>query len=400
MLLLVLMFFGGMVLFAADFVNSRLALEGGLMRNSYGAGSRTEELEVTAGEGERERIEVQVSEQAYSGEELKSLFQRCMVQMDKLILGDNRSLDHIESDMNLLTKIEGAPIEISWELDRYDVMNVYGEIQDGGLAKEGTLVELKGVLTYSEDPDKQVLYERTAMVFPKTLNEREQQAADIEKVILETDKKTQTEKILTLPRELDGKPLLFFSALDSRGAVLMAMAVLIGILLLALEKQNQEKELSERKIQMQLDYPEIINKLTLFLGAGMTVKRAWRKITMDYEEEKHIWGVRYAYEEMRQACNEMDSGITEAESYERFGRRCGLQAYTKLGALLSQNLRKGTKGLNQILQTEAIQSFEERKARAKRLGEEAGTKLLAPMFLMLAVVLVIVIVPAFMSVQM
>ncbi len=52
-----------------------------------------------------------------------------------------------------------------------------------------------------------------------------------------------------------------------------------------------------------------------------------------------------------------------------------------------------------MLRMEAIQAFEERKARAKRLGEEAGTKLLAPMFLMLAVVLVIVIVPAFLSIQ-
>lgn len=389
-----------MILFAVDFADSRAALEGGLLRNSYGAGSRTEELEVLTGQKGRQKIEVQVSEQAYSGEELKSMFQRCIAQMDKLILGNNKSLDHIESNMNLITKIEGVPVEISWELDRYDVMNVYGEIQEEELAKEGTLVTLKGVLTYSEDPSEQALYECTAMVFPKTLNEGQRQAADIEKIISETDKMTQTEKILALPRELDGKPLLFFPVLDGRGAVLMAMAVLIGVLLLALEKQNQGKELSEKRTQMQLDYPEIINKLTLLLGAGMTVKRAWKKITIDYEEEKHIWGIRYAYEEMRQACNEMDSGITEAESYERFGRRCGLQIYIKLGALLSQNLRKGTKGMNQILQTEAVQSFEERKARAKRLGEEAGTKLLAPMFLMLAVVLVIVIVPAFMSVQM
>ena len=48
---------------------------------------------------------------------------------------------------------------------------------------------------------------------------------------------------------------------------------------------------------------------------------------------------------------------------------------------------------------EAIQAFEDRKARARRLGEEAGTKLLLPMFLMLTVVLVIVIVPAFLSMQ-
>ena len=66
---------------------------------------------------------------------------------------------------------------------------------------------------------------------------------------------------------------------------------------------------------------------------------------------------------------------------------------------MSQNLRKGTKGLTELLKLEARQAFEERKAQAKRLGEEAGTKLLLPMFLMLAVVLVIVIVPAFLTLQ-
>ena len=102
---------------------------------------------------------------------------------------------------------------------------------------------------------------------------------------------------------------------------------------------------------------------------------------------------------MRHTCHEMDSGVTEAEGYENFGRRCDLQIYIRLGALLSQNLRKGTKGLSELLKLESIQAFEERKARAKRLGEEAGTKLLLPMFLMLAVVLIIVIVPAFLTMQ-
>ena len=131
----------------------------------------------------------------------------------------------------------------------------------------------------------------------------------------------------------------------------------------------------------------------------MIVRRAWKKIVDDYEEQKERWGIRHAYEEMKQTMYEMESGISEAESYDRFGRRCNIQEYMKLGALLSQNLRKGTKGLSQILKIEAIQAFEERKARAKRLGEEAGTKLLLPMFLMLSVVLIIVIVPAFLSIQ-
>ena len=70
----------------------------------------------------------------------------------------------------------------------------------------------------------------------------------------------------------------------------------------------------------------------------------------------------------------------------------------KFGALLAQNLKKGTK-MADLLRNEAAQAFENRKSRAKRLGEEAGTKLLAPMFGMLAIVLIIVIVPAFLSMQ-
>jgi len=52
------------------------------------------------------------------------------------------------------------------------------------------------------------------------------------------------------------------------------------------------------------------------------------------------------------------------------------------------------------LEAEMWQAFEERKALAKRQGEEAGTKLLLPMMGMLVVVMVIVIAPALMSMQM
>ena len=167
----------------------------------------------------------------------------------------------------------------------------------------------------------------------------------------------------------------------------MAAAVVISVLFFALDKQNEIKEKQARQKQMCLDYPEVISKLTLLLGAGMTVRKAWRKIVNDYDSRIKQQGKRAVYEEMKYTCRQMDGGVPEAECYEKFGRRCGTQEYMRFGALLSQNL-------------EAIQSFEERKARARRLGEEAGTKLLLPMFLMLAEVLVIVVVPAFFTVQM
>lgn len=393
----------GSVVLLVDFVHARTEITEGLPRNSYGEGSREEELEVVLDGEEAKKtadLDIQVSEKKYTDKEMESMFKRCISRMEREMLGENKSLDRVETDLNLMTSLSDMPVEISWESDRYDVINVYGELQETELNDEGTLVSLQATITYLEDVKKQMRYECKAMIFAKTLSADEKLLEGIKGLIEEQDKSTQTEDELHLPAKVNGEKVSYYPKMDNRGGVLILMAVLIGILSIALEKQNQAQDNSKRKAQMELDYPEIISKLTLFISAGMTVKRSWRRVVQDYEAEKDEWGVRYAYEEMRQTCNEMDSGITEAESYERFGKRCGMQEYVKLGALLSQNLRRGTKGLSQILRSEAEQSFEERKSRAKKLGEEAGTKMLAPMFFMLAEVLVIVVVPAFMSVQM
>ena len=90
----------------------------------------------------------------------------------------------------------------------------------------------------------------------------------------------------------------------------------------------------------------------------------------------------------------MESGVTEVEAYEHFGQRCRLPQYRKCAALLVQNLKKGSAGLLAALQEEAEHSFEERKRNAREEGERAGTKLLFPMMMMLAVVMVLILVPA------
>ena len=65
--------------------------------------------------------------------------------------------------------------------------------------------------------------------------------------------------------------------------------------------------------------------------------------------------------------------------------------------MLSANLQKGSQGLAKLLQEEAAFSMEERSQMARKFGEEAGTKLVLPMILMLLVVLVILMAPAVMA---
>ena len=202
-----------------------------------------------------------------------------------------------------------------------------------------------------------------------------------------------------MPSNVLGKEIVWKKKKDTKGYVILACGVLIcGILVWG--KRQEEKETRQKAVeQMIRDYPDILSKFTLLLSTGMTVQAVWIKIVQGYEREKEKVGIRHAYEEMLVACHEMQSGVAEAEAYERFGRRCGVAQYMKLGALLSQNLKKGGKGLGELLKLESIQAFETRKSVARRVGEEASTKLLVPMFGMLAVVMIIVIIPAFLSIQ-
>lgn len=370
-----------------------------LKRSDYGEGSIKEELEVTVdGEKQEESIEIEVSERQYTDEELQEIFQNSVTELEKSMLGVNTNMDEVRYDLNLINTIPGLPVLVEWEIDRYDVINVFGEINPDNVEEEGTLVELKAYLKYDQDETKEMLHVMTVRVCPKEVLQ-EQIYERIAELLRQEDESSATEEYLQMPEEIEGQAVTYQRPMNNRSLLILGFGAIISILLWCLEKQ--EKKEKEEKIQEQMmrDYPEIIGKLNLLLGAGITVKSAWKKILDDYEKQKSVQGTRYVYEEMANTYREMQSGVLEAECYEHFGRNCKLKSYRKLGALLSQNLRKGTRGLTELLNLEAIQAYEERKMRAKRLGEEAGTKLLLPMFLMLAVVLIIVIVPAFMAIQ-
>ena len=159
--------------------------------------------------------------------------------------------------------------------------------------------------------------------------------------------------------------------------------------------------------EMKLDYPQIINKFNLYIKSGMTIRKAWFKIAGEYEKDQKekeqisdkACGRKKAYEEMVNVMYKISGGASEGECYEEYGIRCNLSEYRKFGMMLSQNLRKGTRGLTELLEREAEDAFEQRKNLAKKAGEEAGTKLMIPLFLMLIIVFAIVIVPAFFSIR-
>ena len=164
---------------------------------------------------------------------------------------------------------------------------------------------------------------------------------------------------------------------------------------------EQKKEQS-RKDQLLRQYPDMVSKISLLLGAGMTLSGAWERIVLNYQrqlEQQHTKSIE-VYEQMLLSYREMQDGIGELKVYERFGERCGTPQYRKFSVLIVQNLRKGNSGLRQILEKEVSEAFALRKNQAKKAGEEASTKILLPMMMMLCIVMVIILVPAFLTFQM
>ena len=214
---------------------------------------------------------------------------------------------------------------------------------------------------------------------------------------MQSEYDSRGEKVWSLPDEWQGKPINWQQETEDYSVAVWILAIATAILAYAMSDQDLHRQQEQRKKRMQRDYPDIVHKLVLYIGAGMTTRSAFQKIAGDFEQKKKEEDLRPAYKEMLYACRELHSGVSEASVYEHFGKRTGLQEYIRLSTLLTQNLKKGNSTLLERLREEADRAGEEQLQSCKRLGEEAGTKLLVPMVLMLLVVMVMIMIPAFSS---
>lgn len=366
-----------------------------LQRNPHGQGDSSAQLRASIGENEEE-FSVTVSEQEYTEEELDAVFQEASEDLEKLILGENESLDEVRDDLELISEIPETGISVSWEIDNYEVMDLQGNLISENLTDDGTLVKLSASLLYGE---RQAVHEFYAKVYPTMISRAERQMSDLKEEIARADEETASEDHLVLPDQINGERVEWSYTADTRAFAILILGAGTAAMICVSKDQSGKEEEKRRIRQMKTDYPQIINKFNLYIGAGMTIRRAWSCIADDYEKKRERYGKRVAYEEMIYTLHEIQGGAPEGECYEKYGNRCGISRYRKFGTMLSQNLRKGSRGITDLLAREAEEAFEDRKNMAKKLGEEAGTKLMIPMFIMLAVVFVIVTVPAFFSIQ-
>ena len=185
----------GILVTGADMACSRIQMTPSIERNDYGKGKKVEELDVEIGNKKKKvRTSVEVSERQYSAKEVQELFSRIIRKMDRLILAGNETLDRVDEDLDLVTDIPGEPVKVSWELDRYDVMDIQGKLKEQNISEKGVLVKLNAVLTYTANEEEQASYQCVACVYPKKLSGEESTKKDVEEAIKKADTATKEKK--------------------------------------------------------------------------------------------------------------------------------------------------------------------------------------------------------------
>ncbi len=362
-----------------------------LQRPEKGAGDRKTEVQVEM-EGEKYPFEVTVREVPYKEEEVSQILQSASENLNSVFLKENTDFEHVVQEVSMPTEYLDTGISIQWYLDSWDYVEPDGTVKNE-LLKEAVSVKIQAVLTLGEE---ELIWEKTMQVRPPEHPDTGQKLRMLEHEIVKAQENDADK--LQLPDTVAGESIVWYQAADKRWIWICVLTIL-SLAATAAGKRQEEDLLRKKKERgLQLDYPEIVSRLSLYMGAGISTRKAWERIVDDYERKTETDSVRHtAYEEMRITLHEMQSGIAEAPAYERFGKRCRMPAYLKLGTLLSQNLRKGTKNLSELLQEESREAFENRRAMAKKMGEECESRLLFPMLLMLLTILVIVMYPAAVS---
>ncbi|MCI8659755.1 MAG: hypothetical protein HFG54_05865 [Lachnospiraceae bacterium] len=362
-------------------------------RESHGGEEREYQVWVGGLGDEPVAVTVPVKPQIYTAKEAEEVFEKIMEQMGEQILGENPSLMEVRSDLSLPSQIDGG-VRLRWYSSDSEIL-----APSGKLLKEAEK-ELFVILSVelSAGAFKQS-YEFPVRVLPPIQNEEERRIAEFLMVLRQRDEEQKEEPWISLPESFQGRKLSYWTEENSGYEPVILLGILLAVLLTARQQSQIRQENQKRERELLLDYSDVLSKLMVLTGAGLTVRNAWEKMVWDYEtgRKQKKQQKRAAYEEMSRTYYQMQGGMSEGEAYREFGRRCRLQPYLKLSGLLEQNRKSGTKNMRAILQTEMADALEQRKNLARRLGEEAGTKLLLPLFLMLGIVMVMIMVPAMMT---
>lgn len=293
----------------------------------------------------------------------------------------------ISKDIELPLVDKNDAFVISWESDRPELLSSKGKVNVEAL-QSNTAVNLTMTVFYY---DYSMAYSYKVLVGREEKTEDRIIAEYLSQVLSNLEQETIEDQAFYIPDKIDDIELRLDKDKKKNGRIL-GLGIVLAMVAVGISLSRLKESGRKRDEELMKQYPFLVDNLWLYLEAGMNMRKALQEYVNSWNGED-----TYLREQLLYTLNQIDNGQAEYIAYEELGARLNLTPYTNLMRHISQNVRMGTKDLRILMETEAAMAIEEKKERAKRLGEEASAKLVFPMILLLVVVMVIIMTPAFMG---
>lgn len=370
-----------------------------LKRDDYDGEETSYPLFVTfQGQGE-DNLTLSVSPRNYSDEELNQLFERSFQEAWELVLGENEAYTDIKRPLHILRELPNSPVEVNlwWEEDNY--INEEGELLADSF-EDGTPLQLYLELSYQNEKRQQQM---PIILRKPVYTKKELVLQKIKDTLSSLESKDRVTENVAIPSSLYGASITMEETKQPLFPFLLA-SVLLPVLLWLKRWQDEQEQKTMRSRQLKEDYPKLLYKMVLYMGAGITMKGCFEAICREWSGEweedhsdKHLKKnqPRYLQMEIYALVQQLSMGIPELTCYEEWGKQLNEPQYLKLTNIIMKNLSKGSEKLLSTMKQERSLALREHREQVKKRGEEASTKLLFPMLLLLMTAMLIVLVPAF-----
>lgn len=380
-----------LLLFISNEVQGRISKEGEIIRDDYNGLTIEIPARVYSEQYGEMDVDIAVAPRTYTEEEREEIFHEAEQWLEQVMTGNNDGLDCVRENLVFPGFYEDTDIKIEYSSSNYGLVNGSGEVKNQELEKEEKVL-IRAEFSY-DNVTKTKDYEVT--VYPPILTPEEEFKKALEETLVIENILQKEKEVFLLPKQVGKEQVTFQEKGNKNFIYIFFLGILCALCLYKGMDKDLDKLYEKRQQTLLFRYPEFVSKLALLTGTGMSVTGAIRRIYADKRDEKGD----PLYEELGIFVRGLDNGMLEEHALEEFGKRSGLIQYRKFCTLLSINMKKGSLNLKTMLENEAEEAFTNHQQQIKKMGEEAGTKLLLPMIMMLGVVVVIIMIPAFMTYQ-
>lgn len=373
--------------FYEDMTNGVMQKDGSIERSKFGGESKELDLYVEAeGVLPNTKYVVEIVPELPTEDMAKTYFKMAVEQIEMEFKVEDSKVSIQDSYLDNVVTAE-------WRFEPYGYIDSNGKLILEEIPEEGMLIQAEVFLSCGE---YEQIYAFPFWVKAPVYSGEELLLKGIQNWI-EVENQKEGKNFLELPETINGVSLKWTEKKEYLVVKIFVLEIAaIGLLIFA-QRRKQKEEEEKRKRELELSYPEVVNQLAMLLQAGMTMRQAWNRIAIQYEEKKKRGKTETmeAFEAILHLNRRLRDGEKERVNYELFTKEVHVTCYRRLMRALIANLEKGNRDLSTYLELESQKAYEERILLAKKLGEEASTKMLIPLMIMLVLVMFVVMAPAF-----